>query len=174
MVNYTTAFETLGSDLEWNEPSQYKWGLQHHVKTQLIFLNPYPSILRELETVANKIRSLYTELDSSQPSKTLHTSSDKKGKGCDNPTPTSKAPDAKASLLNYVNAKECDARRNERLCVNCGALDHIMCQCKNRYSVTRLSTNKGGEPAKKKEEPKNKSGKVAVEGEPELEELGNK
>lgn len=70
VADYNTAFENLRSDHEWNEPtlkSQYKWGLQHWVKTQVAFLKPYPDTLQELQEVAAKIRNLFTELDASCP-----------------------------------------------------------------------------------------------------------
>lgn len=98
--------------------------------------------------------------------------SDKKGKACDATTPTANPAQGKLSLPNYVNATEQDNRRKEGLCIKCGAPDDTMKQCKNGYLVKCLSANKGAESAKKKEEPRKESGKVALEEAEEMESEG--
>ena len=68
---------------------------------------------------------------------------------------------------NYVEAGEWDKRREEGLCVKCGAPDHKMRECHNGWSKTRLSANKG-----KKEEPKKETAKIAEVEEEESEGSG--
>lgn len=165
VADYNTPFNNLCADLKWNELaliSQHRKGLQHCVKTQTTFLNPRPATLAELPAAATNFGNLYTELDASCPSKTSHTSAVKKGKGRNAPTTTNTTrSDVKLSLPNYVEKEEGDARQKEGLCIKCGAPDHTMKQCKNRYSIAHLSTNRGAGAEKK--EHKKETGKVAQE-----------
>lgn len=163
VVDYTTAFENFWLDLEWNEPTyiaQYERGLQHRVKSQLAFLTPYQPTLEELQAAAIRIHNLHTELDAPRPPKNSHTL-DTKGEGHDCSNATSTTAQVKLSLPNDVKKEERNSRRAEGLFIRCGAPDHAMKQCRNTYLINRLSASKDASPAKKKEEPKKESVKVA-------------
>ena len=73
---------------------------------------------------------------------------------------------------NYVTPEEKDKRRQENLCVKCGAPDHMMRACENGYSKERLPRNgyKKKKEEEKKETAKKEVAKVAEE--PESEESG--
>ncbi|KAG8687156.1 hypothetical protein FRC11_007692, partial [Ceratobasidium sp. 423] len=71
-VNYTTKFQTITSDLEWNEPAlmgQCMRGLHWKVRGVLSEREQQPTMLQELINAAQRIDAVHHENEESWPKK---------------------------------------------------------------------------------------------------------
>ena len=133
-VEYTTQFQILAADLDWNDSAlraQYRRGLHWKVKELLSLREDQPSTMTEMISTAIQIDNVRRENEETRPKwkpadKT--TSRTTQGSPVTRGVPATDSPD-------FVSKEVQDQRRKDRLCTKCGKAGHAWRECRTGWKA---------------------------------------
>lgn len=161
-ANYTTEFQNISAELEWNEKAlmaQYRRGLHFKVKDQLSFPENQPTTLRALITKSIKLDNRRQENEADHPPKNPKANKPLSSAGGDKATTSSNT--TRTTLKesgNYVDNADKECQRKAGVCVKCRRAGHTFEECR----TGRKAPKKEEKKEEKEDKGKKESGAAAT------------